>query len=74
MKRGDKMVNVNKLKGAMVREGYSQITLAKQLAMSKNTLNAKLNGRAKITTEEAKKMCEILHIEKEEEKVDIFLS
>lgn len=68
------MVNVNKLKGAMVREGFSQITLAKRLNMSKNTLNAKLNGKAKITTEEAKELCEILHIDTEREKVDIFLS
>ena len=68
------MVNINKLKGAMVREGYSQVTLAKRLQMSKNTLNAKLNGRAKITTDEAKEMCEVLNIETESEKVDIFLS
>ena len=68
------MVNVNKLKGAMVREGFSQVTLAKHLNMSKNTLNAKLNGKAKITTEEAKELCEILHIDTEKEKVDIFLT
>jgi len=74
MEWGEKMVNVNKLKGAMVREGYSQITFAKKLRMSKNTLNAKLNGRAKITTDEAKEMCRVLHIETESEKVDIFLS
>lgn len=68
------MVNTNKLKGAMVQAGFSQITLAKRLGMSKNTLNAKLNGRAKITTDEAKNMCDILDIKTESEKVNIFLN
>ena len=68
------MVNVNKLKGAMVRAGFSQITFAAKLGMSKNTLNAKLNGKAKISTDEAKDMCHILGIDTENEKVEIFLS
>ena len=49
------MVNVCKLKSVMVLSGLSQIQLAKRLGMSKNTLNAKINGRAKISTDEAKK-------------------
>ena len=68
------MVNTNKLKGAMVQAGFSQITFAERLGMSKNTLNAKLNGKAKISTEEAKAMCEILGIATEKEKVEIFLN
>lgn len=67
------MVDTNKLKGAMVRAGFSQISLAKELGMSKNTLNAKLNGKAKISTDEAKNMCEILCIDTEREKCEIFL-
>ncbi len=68
------MVNVCKLKSVMVLSGLSQIQLAKRLGMSKNTLNAKINGRAKISTDEAKKMCEVLGIENESEKVEIFLN
>ena len=68
------MVDTNRLKGAMVRAGFSQISLAKKLGMSKNTLNAKLNGKAKISTDEAKNMCEILCIDTEREKVEIFLT
>ena len=68
------MVDTNKLKGAMVRAGFSQISLAKRLGMSKNTLNAKLNGKAKISTDEAKFMCEVLGIETEKEKIEIFLT
>ena len=68
------MVNINKLKGAMVEAGFSQVTLAKTLGVSKNTLNAKLNGKAKISTDEAKNLCEILGIKTEKEKVEIFLS
>ena len=66
-------MNVNKLKGAMVRAGHTQSTFAEALNMSKNTLNAKINGRSKITTDEAKAMCEVLCIYDNAEKIEIFL-
>ena len=67
-------MNVNKLKGAMVRAGLNQSSFAERLKMSPNTLNAKINGRTIITTEEAKAMCEILSINSNSEKVEIFLN
>lgn len=67
------MVDTNKLKSEMVRAGFSQNTFAKRLGMSINTLNAKINGKAKISTDEAKSMCDILGINTEKEKVEIFL-
>ena len=68
------MVDINRLKGAMVAAGFTQITFAKELGMSKNTLNAKLNGKAKISTDEASKMCDVLKIEDENDKCQIFLT
>lgn len=68
------MVDINKLKGAMVRAGFTQATFAKALDVAPNTLNAKVNGRSPITTDEAKAMCRILHIRSDAEKVEIFLA
>ena len=68
------LINYNKLKGAMVQAGYTQLSFAKQLNMSKNTLNAKMNGKSKIYIDEANVMCEVLGIVDEKEKCDIFLS
>lgn len=68
------MVDVNKLKGAIARAGYTQETLAKKMDMSVNTLNAKVNAKAKITTDEALNMCGILGIEDDSEKIEIFLA
>lgn len=68
------MVDKNKLRGAIARSGYTQLTFARRIGMSKNTLNAKINGRSPITTDEAKRMCRELGIDDEREKVDIFLA
>lgn len=68
------MVDTNKLKSAMVKAGFSQNTFAKELGMSINTLNAKINGKAKISTDEAKNMCDVLGIHAQKEKVEIFLN
>lgn len=46
-------MNVKKLKAALVEAGYDQRSLAKEMKMSKNTLNAKLNGKSPITIDEA---------------------
>lgn len=68
------MVNVKKLKAAMVRAGYTQQTFANALGMSINTLNSKINSKSKIFTDEAKEMCRILNIEDDCEKIEIFLA
>lgn len=67
-------MNVNKLKGAIVSAGYTQRTLANMLGMSKNTVNAKINGKSRITMDEVDKICEILSITDIKEKSDIFLT
>lgn len=68
------MVDVNKLKGAIARAGYSQETLAKEMNMSPNTLNAKVNGKSRITTDEVVEMCNVLSIDSDSEKIEIFLA
>lgn len=66
-------MNVNKLKGAMVRAGLNQSSFAEKLDMSPNTLNAKINGKTIITTEEVNAMCKVLSIDSCSEKCEIFL-
>lgn len=55
-------MNVKKIKAAMIEAGYTQRTLAKELKMSKNTLNAKINGKSRIFIDEAMALCELLNI------------
>ena len=53
--------------------GYTQKSLAKAADMSVNSLNAKINGRAEFTIDEVDVLCDLLHIETPDEKVEIFL-
>jgi DNA-binding XRE family transcriptional regulator len=66
-------MNKNELKGAIARAGYNQKTLSKAMGMPINTLNLKVNGKSKITVEEAEMMCDILKIVDASDKVKIFL-
>lgn len=67
-------MDVLKLKAAIVRAGYNQLKLADEMGMSKNTLNAKVNGKSDISLTEAVKLSKILNINTIEEKSEIFLS
>lgn len=64
----------NKLKGKIVEAGYSQRSLALELGISKNTLNAKINGKLPFNTVEIEKICEKLGIHDCVEKASIFLA
>ena len=68
------MVNANLLKGKIVTAGFNQKSLAKEVDMSINSLNAKINGRKKFDTEEIAKICSTLGITDPNEKCNIFLS
>jgi plasmid maintenance system antidote protein VapI len=68
------MINVKKLKAAMVRAGYTQPLLASAMNLSINTINAKVNGRAKMTTDEAQELIDVLSIKDDAEKIEIFLA
>ena len=66
-------MNVNKIKAAIVEAGYNQRSLAREMNMSKNTLNAKINGKSRLFIDEVMLLCHILNIPSD--KVDeIFLS
>ena len=64
----------NKLKGKIAEAGYSQRSLAAELGMSKNTLNAKVNGKIPFNTVEIERLCDKLEIYDGAEKAAIFLS
>ena len=65
---------VNKLKGKIAEAGFSQRTLAEALGMSKNTLNAKVNGKVPFNTVEIELICNVLDIRDVTEKAVIFLT
>lgn len=67
-------MEVNKLKGKIVQAGYSQRSLAKELGISINTLNSKVNGKRPFDTLEIRKLCDALGITDNDEKADIFLA
>lgn len=67
------MTNKRKLQAKMIEAGYSQKTLADAVGMSKNTMNAKINGTAQFNVGEVMKLCDVLHINTPEEKCAIFL-
>ena len=63
----------NKLKGKIAEAGYSQRSLAKEIGMSKNTLNSKVNGKIPFNTVEIEAICDKLGIKNPVEKASIFL-
>lgn len=63
----------NKLKGKIVEAGYTQRSLAKEVGMSKNTLNSKVNGKTPFNTDEIERICTSLSIVDPVEKASIFL-
>ena len=72
------MVDVNQLRSRMILAGHTQKTLvaelrAKGFPMTENTLSAKMNGKSHFYVEDALAICEILGIDKSEDKANIFL-
>lgn len=65
---------ISKLKGKIVEAGYTQRALAAELGMSKNTLNNKITGKTSFNMDEAMRLCELLGIQDNAEKAQIFLS
>lgn len=64
-------MSFDKLKGKMTERRVSQKRMAKELGITVQSLNAKLNGRSKFTLEEVVKITEILSLE---DPVDIFFA
>lgn len=68
------MVNTKLLLSRMVLEGYSQRKLAKETGIGVNVLNKKINNNGVFRCDEVDKICNVLHITKAEEKVEIFFA
>lgn len=58
----------------MSDRNMTQIQLAKEIKVSKNTLNAKLNGKGHFDTKEIDDICNALNITDGNLKAHIFLS
>ncbi|WP_010293560.1 DUF739 family protein [Clostridium senegalense] len=56
-------MDVNKLKGRMVEKSYTQKNMAKELGITQQALNAKLNKRSQFTLDEVVKIVNILEID-----------
>ena len=56
-------MNANILRGKMAERGYTQSQLAKQLGITPQALNAKLNNRSEFRLSEVVKIIEILGME-----------
>lgn len=67
------MIRTNLLKAKMVENGLTQRSLARDMGISKNTMNLKINGISPFTVDELQKMCALLGLESPEEKCAIFL-
>ena len=68
------MLNRNLLRAAMVAKGYTQEELAKKIGVSANTLSSRMLGVSSFNVDEIDKICEVLGITSNEQKVDIFLA
>lgn len=64
-------MSFDKLKGKMAEQRVSQEKLSKELGITVQSLNAKLNGRSQFTLAEVVKITDILSIR---DPVDIFFS
>lgn len=67
-------MNANKLLGIMAERRVSQRMLASMMGVSKNTINAKMNGVRPFDTDEAITICGILGIVDNNTKAEIFLT
>ena len=61
-KKGGKKMKFNKLKGRMRELGLSQEKVAKEIGITPQAFNAKLNGRSQFTLDEARKIITALSL------------
>lgn len=68
------MLNKRLLRAAMVKNDITQGQLAGLIGVSENTLSSRITGASCFNLDEIDKICEVLNITDNSEKVDIFLS
>jgi len=69
-----KLLNKNKLRGAIVAAGMTQNEVAARIGISRNTFSAKVNGKTCFDSDQIEKICQIVGIIDPAEKANIFLS
>lgn len=68
------MANINLLKSYMTLNGVSQRELANELNMSLSAFSSKITNKKEFTVKQAAKICDVLHIDDNDEKVNIFFT
>lgn len=68
------MVQRNLLNGKIVSAGLTASEVAKRMNISRTTFSRKINGRGCFDTEEVMELCDILGINSDTEKCEIFLA
>lgn len=72
-RKGDEKMNILKLKGKMVENGFNVEALAEKIGVDRSSLYRKLNNSEKITIGEAKRIKEALDLS-EDDATAIFFS
>lgn len=67
-------MKLEKLKGKIAESNLSKKVIAQKMGITQQALGKKLNGKTKITTVDATRLCDILEISDDNEKVNIFLT
>lgn len=70
---GEKVVNVQKLKGKMTEKGFTQDSLSKAIGIHISTLNRRLKDGEDFTIGETNKIVEVLQLTKKE-AMEIFFN
>lgn len=73
------MVDIDKLKARMALKRYTQKSLVSEMKrrgkrISENTFSSKMNGKSQFDCEDADVICEILEIEHQADRAEIFLA
>ncbi len=59
-------MNTQKFKAALVLSGYTQVSIAREIGMSKNTLNSKILGKSRFYVDEVIAINQILKLSKDD--------
>ena len=67
-------MQANILRAEIAYKGMSLREVADRAGIARSTFSAKINGQRPFDTEEAVRICEVLDIQDNKKKVDIFLT
>lgn len=68
------MVNKNKLKSVIVKNGLTQAKVASAINISETAFSAKINNKRTFDIDEVKKICILLNISSPTELMNIFFT